>query len=179
MKPIKIPQKRFEERQQEFIKILEKKLNLRNFIIINPRSIYYLTGFSMIQTERPFLVIFKGSSMNFFVPELEKQHVLEEVPNVDNLGGYFEYPDITHPMIHFNKFIKEELDIKDKIGAEGAGAPGMWGYQGPSFKDALKVSVEINSDIITDMRIIKDSDEIASIRESARWGGLAHKLLQE
>ncbi|MFX0052256.1 MAG: aminopeptidase P family N-terminal domain-containing protein, partial [Candidatus Hermodarchaeota archaeon] len=87
MKPIKIPQKRFEERQQEFIKILEKKLNLRNFIIINPRSIYYLTGFSMIQTERPFLVIFKGSSMNFFVPELEKQHVLEEVPNVDNLGG--------------------------------------------------------------------------------------------
>jgi Xaa-Pro aminopeptidase len=179
MKPIKIPQKRFEERQQEFMKILEKKLNLKNFIIINPRSIYYLTGFSMIQTERPFLVIFKGSRVNFFVPELEKQHVLEEVPNVAKIGGYFEYPDITHPMIHFNKFIKEELDIKDKIGAEGAGAPGMWGYQGPSFKDALKMPIEINSDIITDMRIIKDSDEIASIRESARWGGLAHKLLQE
>ncbi|MFX0185338.1 MAG: M24 family metallopeptidase [Candidatus Hodarchaeota archaeon] len=179
MKPIKIPQKRFEERQQEFMKILEKKLNLKNFIVVNPRSIYYLTGFSMIQTERPFLVIFKGSSVNFFVPELEKQHVLEEVPNVDNVGGYFEYPDIEHPMIHFNKFLKEELDIKKKLGAEGAGAPGMWGYQGPSFKDALKMSVEINSDIVTDMRIIKDSDEIASIRESARWGGLAHKLLQE
>jgi len=179
MKPIKIPQKRFEERQQRFIQILKEKFNLKNYIIISPRSIYYLTGFSMIQTERPFLVIFKGSSINFFVPELEKQHVLEEIPTADNVGGYFEYPDVTHPMAHFNKFIKEELKITDKIGAEGAGAPGMWGYQGPPFKETLKMAVAVHSDIITDMRIIKDTDEIASIRESAHWGGLAHKLLQE
>jgi Xaa-Pro aminopeptidase len=147
MKPIKIPQKRFEERQQRFIQILKEKFNLKNYIIISPRSIYYLTGFSMIQTERPFLVIFKGSSINFFVPELEKQHVLEEIPTADNVGGYFEYPDVTHPMAHFNKFIKEELKITDKIGAEGAGAPGMWGYQGPPFKETLKMAVAVHSDI--------------------------------
>ncbi len=174
---IKIPQNRFEERREKLMKVLDE-LNLKHFIIINPTSIYYLTGFSMIATERPFFLVFKDGSINFFVPELEKQHVLEEVPKAEQVRSYFEYPDVIHPMDHFNKFIKE-LKISGKLGAEGGGARGVWGYQGPTFKNALKMPVPIHSDIITDLRIIKDSDELTCIRESARWGNLAHQLLQE
>ncbi|MFX0123120.1 MAG: M24 family metallopeptidase [Candidatus Hodarchaeota archaeon] len=174
---VKIPLNRFENRQVQFIKILER-LNLDNFIVLNPTSIYYLTGFAMIPTERPFMLVFKSSNLNFFVPELEKQHVKEEVPEA-KVVSYFEYPDVTHPMIHFKNFIKKELKISNKLGAEGGGARGMWGYQGPEFNEVLKMNVAIHPDLIIDMRIIKDADELACLRECARWGNLAHQLLQE
>lgn len=133
----------------------------------------------MIPTERPFFLVFKDNRLNFFVPELEQQHVQEDVPSADIIGGYFEYPDIIHPLNHFANFIVKELKIKNKIGAEAEGASSLWGYQGPSFKDVLKRPIPIHSEITTDMRIIKDTDEIAAIRESARWASEAHQLLQE
>lgn len=178
MTTFKIPNNRFIERREKFNKVIEK-LGLENFIILSPKSIYYLTGFTMIPTERPFMLVFKNETINFFVPELEKQHVEDEVPEAKIVESYFDYPDLIHPMIHFTKFMKDKLKIKGNLGAEGGGARGIWGYQGPSFKETLKIPVNIHTDIITDMRIIKDSDEIACIRESAKWGNLAHELLQQ
>jgi len=178
MTTFRIPNNRFIERREKFITVIEK-LGFENFIILSPKSIYYLTGFTMIPTERPFMLVFKNETINFFVPELEKQHVEDEVPEAEIVESYFDYPDLIHPMIHFTKFMKETLKIKGKLGAEGGGARGIWGYKGPSFKETLKIPVNIHTDIITDMRIIKDSDEIACIRESAKWGNLAHELLQQ
>ena len=174
----KIPQSRYEDRRRIFLtKIKEKGLN--NFILLKPKSIYYLTGFSMIPTERPFFLVLENEKMNFFVPELEKLHVEEEVPEAEQVESYFEYPDTVHPQYLFAKFIKEALGIKGKLGAEGRGASGFWGYLGPSFEKVLKFSVPVHSEIVTDMRIIKDVDEIKCIRESARWGTRAHELLQK
>jgi Xaa-Pro dipeptidase len=173
-----IPQQQYEERRKRFYSKI-KDLNLDHFIVLSPKSIYYLTGFSMIPTERPFILVFKNEEVNFFVPELEKLHVQEEVPKAAVVESYFEYPDLIHPLKHFSNFIKKTLGITGKIGAEGGGAPGIWGYQGPKFEEVLSIPVKINSDIITDLRIIKDDFELACIRESAKWGGLAHKLLQE
>ncbi|MHA2388700.1 MAG: M24 family metallopeptidase [Candidatus Hodarchaeales archaeon] len=177
MVTLKIPQLRFEQRQKKFLQTIKEK-GLSHFIVLSPKSIYYLTGFSMIPTERPFMLIFKNDEINFFVPELEKIHVIEEAPSVKEVGSYFEYPDEVHPLNHFANFIKNHLNIRSKIGAEGRGAPGLWGYQGPSFQEVLKNIVPIHPDIITDMRILKDSDEIECIKESARWGAKAHELLQ-
>ncbi|MHA1975687.1 MAG: M24 family metallopeptidase [Candidatus Hodarchaeales archaeon] len=175
---IKIPQHRFEQRQKKFLQIIRSK-GLSHFIVLSPKSIYYLTGFSMIPTERPFILIFRNEEINFFVPELEKIHVLEEAHGVKEVGTYFDYPDEIHPLRHFAIFVKEELKIKGKIGAEGQGASGLWGYQGPSFQEVLKFPVPVHSELITDMRILKDPDELACIRESARWGAVAHELLQQ
>ena len=175
---IKIPQQRFEQRQKKFLQIIRNK-GLSHFIVLSPKSIYYLTGFSLIPTERPFILIFKNEEINFFVPELEKIHVQEEVTGVKEIGSYFEYPDEIHPLKHLYKFVRDHLKIRSKIGAEGSGAPGLWGYQGPSFREVLKLSVSIHPELITNMRILKDSDELACIRESARWGAVAHELLQK
>ena len=73
-----IPQEQYALRRKQFFAKI-KKMNLDHFIVVSPKSIYYLTGFSMIPTERPFLLVFKDEEINFFVPELEKLHVQEEV----------------------------------------------------------------------------------------------------
>jgi len=173
----KIPAYQFEDRRLRFFQKMDE-LNLKHFFIINPYSIYYLTGFSMIPTERPFILIFKEAETNFFVPELEKQHVKEKVPYA-HVQTYFEYPDEVHPIHHFAHFVKNDLRISGRIGAEAAGARGIWGYQGPSFSDVLKKDIPIYPEIVTDMRIIKDNYEVECLREAARWGHLAHELLQK
>ena len=172
-----IPQEQYVKRRKQFYSKITS-LGLDHFIVLSPKSIYYLTGFSMIPTERPFMLVFKNNEINFFVPELEKRHIQEEVPAATVIESYFEYPDLIHPLNHFSNFIKKTLGIKGKIGAEGGGAPGIWGYQGPRFEEVLSFPVKIHSDIITDLRIIKDKYELACIRESAKWGDLAHKFLQ-
>ena len=92
MAKISIPESRFEERRNHFLQIIAE-LGLENYIVLNPRSIYYLTGFSLIPTERPFMLVFKKSDVNFFVPELEKIHVEEECGSfTSQIGSYFEYP---------------------------------------------------------------------------------------
>ncbi|WP_455139833.1 M24 family metallopeptidase [Candidatus Hodarchaeum mangrovi] len=174
---IKIPEHQFEDRRLRLFQKMDE-LNLKHFFIINPYSIYYLTGFSMIPTERPFILIFKETETIFFVPELEKQHVQEKVP-YSHVHSYFEYPDEVHPMHHFARFVKNDLKMSNRIGCEAAGARGIWGYQGPSFSDVLKKDIPIYPEIITDMRIIKDNYELECIHEAARWGHLAHELLQK
>ena len=54
-----IPPEQFQERRTHFLQIISN-LGLENFILLSPKSIYYLTGFSMIPTERPFMLVFKG-----------------------------------------------------------------------------------------------------------------------
>ncbi len=175
---VSIPQHRFEARHQRMRGKLAE-LEVKHFIVFNPKHVYYLTGFIHIPTERPFALIVQDSIISFFVPELEKLHVQEKVPSAEKVGTYFEYPDTTHPMKHFAKFLKEELRITGDLGAEGPGSPGRWGYEGPKLEEVLGFPVKVSSQLITDMRVIKDADELACIRESAMWGNLAHQLLQD
>jgi Xaa-Pro aminopeptidase len=175
---VKIPQHRFEERLAKLRQILAEE-KIAHFIVFNPTHIYYLTGFVHIPTERPFALIVQDADISFFVPELEKQHVEEEVPGVAKVGSYFDYPDAKHPMKHFATFLKEDLKINDQLGAEAPGSSGRWGYEGPKLKEVLGFPVKVKSQLLTNMRIIKDADELACIRESAMWANLAHQLLQD
>ncbi|MFW9830970.1 MAG: M24 family metallopeptidase [Candidatus Thorarchaeota archaeon] len=175
---VKIPQRRFDERMTILRNHLSEK-EIAHFIVFNPTHIYYLTGFVHIPTERPFAMIVQESDVSFFVPELERQHVEEEVVGLAKIGTYFDYPDATHPMKHFATFLKKDLGIKDRLGAEAPGSSGRWGYEGPKLEEVLGFPVQIFSQLLTDMRIIKDVDELSCIRESAMWANLAHQLLQE
>ncbi|MFX1563925.1 MAG: M24 family metallopeptidase, partial [Promethearchaeota archaeon] len=175
---VQIPKRRFKARQKQLYSKLAKD-GIKHFIVFSPTNIYYLTGFVHIPTERPFALILQESQISFFVPELEKLHVQEEVPSVFKIGSYFEYPDTTHPMKHFASFLKKELHIIGNLGAEAPGSSGRWGYEGPKLEEVLGFAVKVAPNLITDMRIIKDEDELMCIRESAVWGNLAHQLLQD
>jgi Xaa-Pro dipeptidase len=174
---IRIPQRRFDARLERLRRQLSEK-ELKHFIVFNPTHIYYLTGFIHLATERPFALIVQERGISFFVPELEKRHVQEEAPAA-KVGTYFDYPDTTHPMKHFAAFLKDELRISTGLGAEAPGSSGRWGYEGPKLEEVLGFGVRVVPDLVTNMRLVKDEDELACIRQSAKWANLAHELLQE
>jgi Xaa-Pro aminopeptidase len=84
-------------------------------------------------------------------------------------------------MTYFAYFLKDLGLDKKVIGIDNlSGAGGKWGYKGsPIVKMMPKARFVEARDIVESMRIIKSSEEITLIRESARWGNLAHTLLQE
>jgi Xaa-Pro aminopeptidase len=148
--------------------------------VFNSKNIFYLTGLSFIPTERPMILILHQGEVNFFVPSLEIDHINHDVPFVSNVFSYFEYPDEIHPMYHLAKVLLKELSVKPgKVSSESLGAPGYWGYKGPNLEEAIGLKFKLLSDIIMDMRIIKEPEEIELMKESAKWAGRAHKYLQE
>jgi len=57
---------------------------------------------------------------------------------------------------------------------------GRWGCRGPSLSDLLTAArVVFVHEEIERLQFVKSDEEIALIRESCRWGHLAHVLLQE
>jgi len=73
-----------------------------------------------------------------------------------------------------------DLDLEGKrIGVDADGYPGGYGYQGPAVSELIDCEMVSAKGIIETMMRIKSEEEIGLIRESCRWGGLAHRLLQE
>ena len=167
------------KRVEKVWRSLEEK-DLETFLIFNSKNIFYLTGFSFIPTERPMLMILHKGEVNFFVPSLEIDHVQHQVPFVSEVFSYFEYPDEKHPMYHLSDVLMKELKVSPrKVASEAPGASGYWGYHGPTLEEVTGLKFELLSDLIMDMRAIKEPEEIELMRESAKWADRAHKYLQE
>ena len=150
--------------------------------LVNPTRILYTTGFSHIPTERPVaLVITKESGLFFMAPLLEHDHIREECKLADEVYTYPDYPGETHPMRLFARFMSgkglgSSLIATDSV--DGAGAAGGYGYRGPSIKDLLSKSKFVDGrDIVDNLRLVKSSQEIRLLKESARWSEIAHNIL--
>ncbi|MFX1482431.1 MAG: M24 family metallopeptidase [Promethearchaeota archaeon] len=156
------------------------KQGIDTFLLFNSTNIFYMTGFSYIPTERPIVLILHKGEVSFFVPSLEIDHVRHQVPFVSDIFSYFEYPDETHPMVQFKRALMNEMKIKPgKVASESPGAPGNWGYKGPSLEEITSLKFKLMPDTVMDMRIIKEPEEIELMRESAKWADRVHKYLQD
>ncbi|MEA2070339.1 MAG: Xaa-Pro peptidase family protein [Asgard group archaeon] len=177
---VKISQKNHRKRIERLRQYLQEN-DLKGMILFNPNSLFYLVGFHHIPTERPIaLVVPTDGDIAMFVPHLEINHVNDTAPLVKDVFHYFEYPDTTHPMKIFAKELQERNLADKPLAADSGSAPGRWGYQGPKLEEVLPdAEIEIVNELIMDMRIIKDDEEIQLIKESCKWGNLAHQLLQE
>jgi Xaa-Pro aminopeptidase len=154
--------------------------DIESFLIFNSKNVFYLTGLAFIPTERPIILILHKGDVNFFVPSLEVDHVQHQVPFASQVFSYFEYPDERHPMYHLAANLKNELKINPKrVASEAPGAPGYWGYKGPSLEEVTGLKFKLLPEIIMDMRVIKEPEEIELMRESSKWADRAHKYLQE
>ena len=167
------------------IKTVRKELIKRKLdalYLTSGTSFFYLTGYSYIATERPAaLIIPVEDEITFMGPLLEIDHIPLKTTLIENVNTYPDYPGHKHPIDHFASFLKE-LGLSDKkIGTDNpAGAAGIWGYKGPPITKKLpKAKFVKTKDIVENMRITKSKEEIALIKESAKWGNLAHTLLQE
>lgn len=167
------------ERQQRFMGKLEEK-HVDAAVLFSVTDIFYLTGFHFHPTERPIgFFIDPNKRTHLFVPALEHEHG-EAYAAVDEVHSYPEYPGIKHPM----EYLKEELEKSGcggkVVGYDSDGYGSSMGYRGPRlsrFLDA-KEFVSLHG-MIEEMRFIKSETEIELIKESCRWGNLAHRLLQK
>jgi len=150
--------------------------------LTNPTSIFYLTGYSFIATERPAaLIIPVDGKVTFMSPLLEKDHVPLKTRVIEDVKTYTDYPGEKHPIEHFAGFLKDMGLAKKRIGIDNkAGAVAMWGYRGPPIRKKLPEAKFLDmKDLVPSMRLIKSEEESTLIRESAKWANLAHSLLQE
>jgi Xaa-Pro dipeptidase len=167
------------------IKTVRKELMKRKLdalYLTSGTSFFYLTGYSYIATERPAaLIIPVEDEITFMGPLLEIDHIPLKTTLIENVKTYPDYPGHKHPIDHFANFLKELGLSNKKIGTDNpAGAAGIWGYKGPPITEKLPKTEFVKAkDIVENMRIIKSKEEIALIKESAKWGNLAHTLLQE
>ena len=148
-------------------------------VLFSPTQIFYLTGFAFIATERPIALAVADHVTALFVPRLEEEHAAMHAA-VDRIAAYPEYPGEQHPMNRLAGLLADLGLAKARLAVDGDGYAGVMGYRGPRLSEVLPdASVQPMRDLIEDMIMIKSHEEIELIRESARWGNLAHGLLQQ
>ncbi|MDH5451207.1 MAG: Xaa-Pro peptidase family protein [Candidatus Bathyarchaeota archaeon] len=181
MVQLAISQSEYEQRIENLTKILVKK-KLDALYLTNGTSFFYLTGYSYITTERPAaLVIPVDGEITFMGPLLEIDHIPLKTRLIKNIKTYPDYPGEKHPIDHFAAFLRDLGFDRKRIGIDNpAGAAGIWGYTGPPIKKKLPQTKFVDAkDVVPNMRLVKSTEEIELMKESAKWANLAHTLLQE
>lgn len=176
-----ISQNEYKKRIETVRKVLRRR-RVDALYLTNATSIFYLTGYSFISTERPAaLVIPLDGKITFMGPLLEKDHIPLKTRLIEEVKSYIDYPGEKHPIEHFAEFLKEMGLANKRIGIDNkAGAAGMWGYKGPPITRKMREAKFVDmADLVPKMRLIKSPAEIALIRESSKWANLAVSLLQE
>ncbi|HVA89207.1 MAG TPA: Xaa-Pro peptidase family protein [Chloroflexota bacterium] len=159
---------------------LAEHLKARGFaaavLFDNYYGLYY-SGFAYVPTERPiaFILTAEGEPA-FFVPRLELEHAQAKT-GFERVYHYVEYPYDPHPM-HALRDALSDLGVKGAIGADSDGYPWIFGYRGPNLGDLTGSPVVMITGFVEDQMATKSAAEVALIRESAKWGNLAHRLLQ-
>jgi Xaa-Pro aminopeptidase len=156
--------------------------NLDAVILTNGKSIFYLSHFSHITTERPaILLVPPEGELMFMGPLLEADHIRHQTKLIGDVFTYLDYPGDKHPVDYFAEWLKELGYESSTLGVDNpAGATGAYGYIGPPLTEKLpKAEFRKIGDVLWGMRLIKSEEEIELIKESAKWGNLAHRFLQE
>jgi Xaa-Pro aminopeptidase len=155
--------------------------------LFSPTDIEWVSGFHHLQTERPVCLAVTADDVAITVPRLELDRAESGAfPLVETVYWYYDYPGGTregstyyrHRSATPEETITEMLDEHgvETVVADANGAPGYWGYSGPSLDEFADVDVELG-EWIPDLRRAKSEVEVDLVRESARWGNLAHRRL--
>ena len=173
---IQITQKEYQARAARLLEQIQAQ-NLSGAVLFDSHYILYYTGFAFIPTERPiaFVMNAKGER-GLFVPRLETEHAKANAM-IEHVAHYLEYPYTPHPMDAFKEMLKE-MGIASPVGADNDGYPWILGYRGPSLTEMVGQAPAHLAAFIEDQMMVKSEAEIGLIKESVKWGHLAHMLLQ-
>lgn len=175
---LSIPKSEFKERQQKFIREATSK-KCEASILFAVADIFYLTGFHFHPTERPIgMFLDPQEKVHLFLPQLETEHA-EEYAVVDYIHDYPEYPGIKHPMEYFKELLVEFGFENKSVGYDAIGYGSSMGYRGQPLNELISAEWISVKGIVEELRFIKSEHEIELIKESCRWGNLAHRLLQK
>src|SRR5574341_594019 len=172
---LKISQAEHQARANRLLEHIQSQ-DLSSVVLFDSYYIVYYTGFAFIPTERPMaFVMNRRGERALFVPRLELEHAKSYFEQVDY---YLEYPDNPHPMEVFKKTLQRLGMSGQPVGADEDGYPWILGYRGPALSELTGAPVVRVRAVVEDHMAVKSPAEIALIRESVRWGNLAHMLLQ-
>jgi Xaa-Pro aminopeptidase len=148
-------------------------------VLFGGNNVSYFSRFGFIPTERPMAYLLTANRSALLVPRLEGEHA-EEFALVDAVVTYPEYPGERHPMEFMKDLLADFGLTHAQIGVDSDGYGALYGYRGPSVSQLLPDATITNvRDDIEYMQMINSEEELNLIRESARWGNLAHVYLQE
>ena len=170
------------ERRIALVREVMAERELDALLLANGKSMFYLSHFTHMTTERPaLLVVPPDGDLVFLGPLLEADHLRHQTNLVGEVRTYLDYPGDKHPIELFAEWLVDMGYGKAKLGADNpAGATGAMGYTGPPLNEKMPDAEFVKAgDVIWAMRLCKSGEELALIRESAKWGNLAHQLLQE
>lgn len=176
---IRIQREEFRQRADRLLQSVQEQ-NLRGVVLFDSVNILYFTGFAFIPTER--LIAFAMSASGeraMVVPRLELEHAQVEA-ELDRVAHYPEYPGDPHPTAVLMGLLAEMDIIKAEaqVGADMNGYPWIFGYEGTALDALTGMKVANLQGQINRMQAVKSAPELALIRESCKWGHLAHMLLQ-
>ncbi len=152
--------------------------SLSGAVLFDPYYVLYYTGFAFIPTERPmaFAVSAEGEQA-LLVPRLEVEHA-GGATGIERIAHYDEYPGDPRAE-HALADALAAMGIAGQIGADQDGYPWILGYQGPSLSELTSGEVVRVVAFVEAQMAVKSEAELALIRESSKWGNLAHRLLQQ
>jgi Xaa-Pro dipeptidase len=146
-------------------------------VLFDPYYVLYYAGFAFAPTERPIALVLGGDGARaLVVPRLELEHAQAKAV-VDEVEHYLEYPGDARPETVLAETLTR-LDVTGRIGADQDGYPWILGFRGPTLSELSGAEVVRVAAEIEEQMAIKSGAEIGLIRESVRWGNLAHRLLQ-
>jgi len=173
---VRIRESEYRDRTTRLAESLRES-GLAGAVLFDPAYVLYYVGFAFVPTERPmaFLLSANGEG-GMLVPRLEREHAQANAL-VQHVADYPEYPSEVHPMESLRTLL-EEMELRGPLGADHDGYPWVLGYRGPSLTELTGSTPEKITAFVEDQMSIKSPAEVALIRESAKWGNLAHVLLQ-
>lgn len=150
---------------------------LSGVVLFDPYYVLYYAGFAFYPTERPIAFLLGASGERaLVVPRLELEHAQANAA-FDLVEHYLEYPGDPRAETVLERALTS-LGMKGKIGADQDGYPWILGYHGPTLSELSDAKVVRIVDQLDAQMAVKSEAEIALVRESVRWGNLAHTLLQ-
>lgn len=177
------------EEYHERVEVVRERLDNNGhdaLCLFSATSIEWVSGFHHLQTERPVCLTITPESVAVTVPRLEADRVTDEAfPVVESTYSYYDYPGGNGTYHEHSDQTPEaaiatmlnDHDVKT-VAADSNGASGYWGYSGPALDEFADVSVS-TVDWVTELRKIKSEAEFDLMRQSAKWGNLAHRKLAE
>jgi Xaa-Pro dipeptidase len=172
-----IRQAEYEQRTSALASRL-RDAGLDGAVLFEPSYVLYYVGFAFVPTERPMaFVLTADGEGGMLVPRLEREHAQANA-SVSQVADYPEYPSESHPVESLRELLGK-MGLGDAtLGADQDGYPWILGYRGPTLTGLTGRTPEKISAFVEDQMAIKSEAEVALIRESAKWGNLAHVLLQ-
>ena len=150
---------------------------LTGAVLFDPHRVSYYSGFVFAPTERPIAFALAADGRGgMLVPRLEVEHAQANAA-VQEVAHYDEYPGDRPPLAALAELLGS-LGVRGALGADQDGYPWLFGYRGPALSELVGVDVKPIADAVEDQMAIKSEAELTLLRESCKWGNLAHTLLQ-